>query len=120
MQRTALAQMRDVLGEQHPDTLTLSNNYAITLTCMDRIDEAKELLNKVISIRTTELGEYHEETLSALSNLADCFAASSDSVNHRSLRELIHKNALSAFGGEHPDTLQAMTSLSIVRWEVGD
>jgi hypothetical protein len=100
--------------------LTLKNNYAVTLSLMDKRQEAKALLEDVAEYRLSENGELHPETLSTLSGLADCLTESDDSERHWALREKIYENSRISLGGEHPDTLSAMTALAIVVRERGD
>ena len=60
----------DLLGEQHPDTLTAMANLAATYRNQGRWDEAVVLQERVLEARKVVRGEQHPHTLTAMANLA--------------------------------------------------
>ena len=60
---------RRVLGEEHPDTLTIMNSLMVTYIGQEQRDEAEELGKLVIEKRRRILGEEHSDTLSTMTNL---------------------------------------------------
>jgi tetratricopeptide (TPR) repeat protein len=58
------------LGEEHPSTLALLDNYAGALDDLGRVAEAEPLYRKAIALNTKVLGSEADQTLSAMNNLA--------------------------------------------------
>ena len=50
-------------GEEHAQTLITANNYAVSLVTLERSEEAKPLMRKMIPVARRVLGENHELTL---------------------------------------------------------
>ncbi|CCX34656.1 Similar to Kinesin light chain; acc. no. P46824 [Pyronema omphalodes CBS 100304] len=70
LQKKVLETSKVILGEDHPDTLTVMNNLALTLRDQGRGDEAEKLQKKVLETSKVILGEDHPGTLTAMGNLA--------------------------------------------------
>jgi hypothetical protein len=111
---------RQVLGPEHPDTLTSMNYLAGTLGALGDIAGARTLQEQVLDLRRRILGPEHENTLIAMGNLAETLRAQGDLASARTL----HEQELDAFrrilGPEHPDTLIAMGNLAGTLGELGD
>ncbi len=56
---------KTILGEDHPDVAVTMNNLGVLLTHIGRLDEAKQLLEKVVDIRTKKFGEDNHYTICA-------------------------------------------------------
>jgi hypothetical protein len=54
-----------VLGEEHPDTLASINNLAFTLKEQGRDEEAIQLMDECVRLRTHALGSHHPHTISS-------------------------------------------------------
>ena len=50
-------------GEEDRVTLIAALNYAISLVCLKRFEEAKSLLRKVMPVARRVLGDTHDHTL---------------------------------------------------------
>src|SRR4051794_2538722 len=61
---------RELLGEQHPDTLVAMNNLAQTLEAQGDLARARQLQEQVVAASRELLGEQHPSTLTAMNNLA--------------------------------------------------
>jgi hypothetical protein len=59
-----------MLGEHHPDTLTVRGNLASSLRELGDVTGAAELQRQVLADRIDTLGEHHPHTLAARNNLA--------------------------------------------------
>ena len=70
LQAQATELRREVLGEEHSDTLTSMANLASTYRNQGRWKEAEELFVQVIETSLRVLGEEHPDTLSSMANLA--------------------------------------------------
>ncbi len=55
-----------VLKEEHPDTLSSMANLASTYWNQGRWDEAIELIQVVVNLRTKTIGANHPDTLGAV------------------------------------------------------
>ena len=63
--------MRDkVLGPTHPDSLKSKGNYALTLKCLNRFEEAEKLQLEVIKNAEEILGSLHPDTITLKGNYA--------------------------------------------------
>jgi tetratricopeptide (TPR) repeat protein len=61
--------MTEVLGEDHPDTLTLMNNLAVLYHSQGKYAEAEPLYVKCVEVTTAVLGNKHPNTLALMNNL---------------------------------------------------
>ena len=72
MQREMLAVMQQVLGAEHPSTLTTAQNLAASLMRQGKHDEAVAMLREVLAVEKRVLGEENTYTLITADNLAAC------------------------------------------------
>jgi tetratricopeptide (TPR) repeat protein len=61
---------RNILGEEHPDTISAMSNLANTLGDQGQLDEAAAMKKEVLEKRRRILGEEHPDTISVMNNLA--------------------------------------------------
>ncbi|KAI5791005.1 hypothetical protein FPQ18DRAFT_410111 [Pyronema domesticum] len=61
---------KQLLGEEHPDTVSSMNNLAINFHAQGRYREAEDLQMKVMETRKRIIGEEHPTTLISIQNLA--------------------------------------------------
>ena len=64
MQREMLAVMQQVLGAEHPSTLTTAQNLAASLMHQGKHDEAEKMGREVLAVRKRVLVAEHPNTLS--------------------------------------------------------
>ena len=62
-----------ILGEDHPNTLTIRNNLAATYRSAGRLTEAITLFEQVLTDRTRILDKDHPDTLATLDALARAY-----------------------------------------------
>lgn len=65
-----LARRREVLGPDHPDTLTSLNNLAVACQAMCQMDRAVPLIEDALLPKRKKLGPEHPDSLDSLYNLA--------------------------------------------------
>ena len=123
----ALSMERDVycgylklLGEEHGTTLLVANNYASSLICLQRFEEAKALLRNRIPVARRVLGESNETTLRmrwnyATSQHADTSATLDDLREAVETSEDAGRIARRVFGGTNPTTTGIETVLRQAR-----
>ena len=65
-----LPRQRRVLGEDHPDTLSIANTLAFVQRALGDYQAARELDEDTLARRRRILGEDHPDTLASAENLA--------------------------------------------------
>ena len=60
-----------VLGEEHPDTITVMENLAITFYYLHKYTDAARLEVQVVDVRKKILGEEHPQTVKAVAILSE-------------------------------------------------
>jgi eukaryotic-like serine/threonine-protein kinase len=69
LQERALATRRQVVGEEHPDTLYSISQMGILLQGMGKLDEAEPYYREALEKRRRVLGDEHPDTLTSISNM---------------------------------------------------
>ncbi|KAF2267719.1 TPR-like protein [Lojkania enalia] len=123
MHRRTLEFRKDMLGDEHPSTLTSMANLASTLWNQGRWKEAEELGNQgrwkeaeelevqVMEMRKRVLGDEHPDTLTSMANLAYTWKSQSQNKEAISLIEKCIKLQRQIHGPGHPDTVCSLTVL---------
>ena len=109
MRRDVYSGVLKLNGEEDAETLLEANNYAASLRGLDRFEEAKALLRKMIPIARRVLGEGHETTLRmrwtyARTLYEDDDATLEDLREAVTTLEEIEPTARRFLGGAHPLT----------------
>ena len=113
---SALQMKRDVysgylklFGEEHEMTLGTANNYANSISLLQRFEEAKAFLSRVLPVARRALGTSHVTTLKMQLNYAAALCVNPDATLD-DLREAVNTLedaapvARRVFGGAHPLT----------------
>jgi len=116
----ALEARRRVLGEEHPDTLTSTSNFAMVLLAQGDHAGARELQERVLETVRRVLGEEHPDTLTSMNNLAVALLAQGDHAGARELKERALEVRRRVLGEEHPDTLTSMSNLAVTLGDQSD
>jgi len=111
-------------GEEHYDTLLAANNYAVSLACHDRFEEAKSLYRKSIPVAQRVLGESNEITLKMRKSYAtvlyrDPTATLFDLRKAVTMLEELAPTALRVLGGAHPIATELQLCLQNARAALG-
>ena len=99
-----------LLGEEHGQTLSAANNYAASLVCLQRFEEAKALFRKTMPMARRVLGDNDRLTLKMRWNYAETLYKD-EGATLEDLREAVTtlgdvvRIARRVFGGEHPLTM---------------
>jgi hypothetical protein len=120
MQSRSVNFYRQVLGEEHPDTLTSMNNLAATLHAQGDLPGARALQEIVLKVWHWVLGEEHPGTLTSMNNLAQTLQAQGDLPGARALQEKGLAVQRRVLGEEHPGTLASMNNLALTLKAQGD
>ena len=109
-----------LLGEEHPQTLLAANNYAFTLIELQRVQEAKALMRKVMPVARRVLGESDDLKLRMRWTYAKALYKD-DSATLDDFREAVTtledaaRTARRVLGGAHPITAGIERDLQMAR-----
>ena len=101
-----------VLGEDHPNTLTILNNLAGAYESAGRLDEAITLYEQVLTDRIRVLGEDHPDTLTSRNNLAGAYESAGRLDGAITLYEQVLTDRTRILGEDHPNTLTSRNNLA--------
>ena len=111
---------QQVLGPDHPDTLTSMNNLAFTLWSMGDHRGARELEEQALERRQQVLGPDHPDTLASMNNLASTLKAMGDHPGARELQEHVLERRQQILGSDHPSTTISAWNLHTSLHSIGD
>jgi tetratricopeptide (TPR) repeat protein len=112
LQATVLEKRKQVLGDNHPDTLLTMGNLASTYSALGEHQNAKELMATVLEKRKQVLGDNHPDTLLTMGNLASTYSALGEHQNAKELQATVLEKRKQVLGDNHPDTLLTMGNLA--------
>ncbi|KAI3326449.1 kinesin light chain 1 [Xylariaceae sp. AK1471] len=112
--RQTLRLREEVLGREHPSTLSSMNNLAMVLRSQGKYEEAEKMHRQTLNLREEVLGREHPFTLNSMNNLALIL----EKKGKYEEAEKIHRQTLNlreeVLGREHPFTLTSMNGLAVV------
>ncbi|KAH8822492.1 hypothetical protein DL96DRAFT_1684203 [Flagelloscypha sp. PMI_526] len=110
---------KQVLGNEHPDTLMIMSNLAVVQSNLGQHRDSLKLNEEVLEVRKRLLRNEHPGTLTTMSNLA---LVQSNLGQHRDslkLNEEVLEARKRVLGNEHPSTLTTMSNLAVAHWYLG-
>ncbi len=110
----ALRLYREILGEEHPDTLSSLNNYAFVLDALGRAAEAEPLYAEALMRKRKVLGGTHPDTLSGMNNYAAVLVALGRTTDAEPLYAEALRMRREVLGDKHPDTLTSINNYAFV------
>jgi tetratricopeptide (TPR) repeat protein len=102
---------KEVLGVDHPDTLSSMYNLGNTYSKLGKEKEAEELYFEVVKKRKQILGVDHTDTLWSIYNLAVTYGKLKKWKEAEELDMEVVKRRKQVLGVDHPDTLTSMYKL---------
>ena len=120
MRREVYSGRLNLNGEEHGETLSAANNYAFSLLDLQRFEEARSLLRKMIPVARRTLGESKRLTLLLRWNYAktlclDTGATFDDIREAVTTLEETERTARRVLGGAHPLTVDIEGNLRNAR-----
>ena len=115
----AVAVVEDVLGPDHPDTLTVRNNLAIAYKSVGRFGEAIDAWEELLPDCQRVLGADHPDTLSVRNNLALVYDSVGRFGEAIELFEQVLADRVRVLGDDNPYTLSVRNNLAIAYYSVG-
>jgi tetratricopeptide (TPR) repeat protein len=105
------ARMR-LLGAEHPDTLTIANNLASSLSNQGKYVEAERIQREVHEVEKRVLGAEHPSTLTSAGNLAASLSDQGKYADAEGIEREVLGTRKRVLGAEHPDTLTSANNLA--------
>ena len=107
-------------GEEHPDTLVILNNFAITCIQFGDYQKALILIEKVYKTQCKVLGKKDPDTLISLNNLAYMYSQIENQKKSLKLNKIVYKLRCKVLGEEHPDTLASLNNIGMNYYRLGE
>ncbi|EXK76697.1 hypothetical protein FOQG_18566 [Fusarium oxysporum f. sp. raphani 54005] len=110
---------REVLGEEHPDTIRSMADLAATYHAQGRYDEAESICREVLELRREVLGEKHLDTISSMASLATTYHNQGRYDEAERLKDEVLALRWEVLGEKHPDTISSMADLAATYHQQG-
>ena len=115
----SVTQVCDVLGPDHPDTLTARNQLAGAYRDAGRLDKAIILYEQILEDSIRVLGLDHPRTLTSRFDLAGAYRASGRLEEAITLYEQVFSGRSRVLGPDDRSTLTVRDDLAATYWEAG-
>ncbi|KOC13588.1 kinesin light chain 1 and [Aspergillus flavus AF70] len=119
LQIQVLELRKQVLGPEHPGTLTSIADLASTYKDQGRWKEAEELEIQVVELCKQVLGLEHPDTLASIANLASTYLIQGRWREAERLQVQVLELRKQVLGPEHPGTLTSIANLASTYWNQG-
>ncbi|KAJ7714856.1 P-loop containing nucleoside triphosphate hydrolase protein [Mycena metata] len=120
LQEEVLEEQKQLLGQNHPDTLHTMGHLASSYSYLGEHQKAKELEVLVLEKRKQVLGENHPDTLLAMGHLAILYSLLEEHQKAKELRVLVLEKQKQVLGENHPNTLGTMGNLARAYSDLGE
>ena len=110
--RQALKVFREVLGSDHPSTMTAESNMAVAIEDQGRHAEADAMLRAQLLLRTKLFGEEHPATVDSLHNVAQNLTEAGQDAESEPLLRRSLELSQRIFGPDDQETMQFHMSLA--------
>ncbi|KAJ7854236.1 hypothetical protein B0H13DRAFT_2579129 [Mycena leptocephala] len=120
LEHAVLEQRKQVLGDDHPDTLWVMGNLASTYTKLGQFHQAVQLEVVVLEKRKQVLGDDHPDTLQAMGNLGSTYYNLGEFHKAEELQVVVLQKQKQVLGDDHPETFQTMGSLASTYRDLGN
>ena len=119
LRRQLLQHLRDILGEDHLDTLRSAHSLAIDLRGLGELRAARELDEDTLRRRRRLLGEEHPDTLRSAHNLAIDLHGLGKLTAAAELYREVWARRRRRLGPEHPETTSVGRELDLLLEHLG-
>jgi hypothetical protein len=104
--RITLDELRQVLGDDHPYTLSAAKNHAVDLAFARDVSSARELLERTLTTSRSVLGKDHPDTLAIAMNLA-LYTLGAETGGEQSQFDATLGQLRQTLGPDHPAAVAA-------------
>ena len=108
----ALELRKEVLGTEHPNTLTSMDSLAVSFCAQGRYQDAENMYRETIAIQQRVLGAEHFDTLQTMGHLANSLCQQGRRQEGEKLYREVLEIQLRVLGPEHFSTLVTMGNLA--------
>ena len=105
---------KEILGQDHPNTLTSMASLAEIYWNQGKWNEAEELEIEILDISQKVLGQKHPDTLISMASLALIYSNQRKWAEAEQLQIQVLDMSRRLFGLEHPETLNSMANLALI------
>ena len=120
LHNTVYTARKEILGENHPDTLTALANLATSYSHIGNYNKALELTNIVYNALKQIFGETHPKTINALENIANIYNNLGFYNKALKLENTVYDARKDFFGENYPDTIDTLSDLAVYYNALGD
>ncbi|KAF7341073.1 TPR-like protein [Mycena sanguinolenta] len=120
MLEAVLEEYKQILGENHPETVSTMSSLGNTYLELGDYQNAKDLQVIVLEGDKQVLGEDHPYTLLAIGNLGTTYQHLGDYQNAKDLQVGVLDKRKQILGEDHPDTIGAMSNLGSTYRQLGE
>ncbi|KAJ7712802.1 hypothetical protein B0H16DRAFT_553033 [Mycena metata] len=120
LREEVLEKRKQVLGDNHPDTLYAMSHLASSYSTLGEHQKARELDIIVLEKQTQLLGENHPNTLLTMSHLASSYSTLGEHQKARELNIIVLEKQTQLLGENHPNTLLTMRDLASSYSDLGE
>ncbi|VTT84040.1 unnamed protein product [Fusarium fujikuroi] len=113
LQREGVGIRKELLGDDHLETLVLVSDHAISLSDLDQYEESERLLRGVVETWKRLEGDEHYKTVDAMGNLAVILSEQDKDEEANALERQVLEVRLRTLGEEHLDTIHTMDNLAV-------
>ncbi|KAK1579716.1 uncharacterized protein LY79DRAFT_563680 [Colletotrichum navitas] len=106
----------EIVGQEHPSTLTSMAYLAVTYRDQGRWKKAEELGVWLVKTRLRVLGDEHLDTLSSIADLASTYWSQGRWKEAEELDVQVIEIRKRVLRDEHPDTLASIANLALIYW----
>lgn len=110
--KSALKLRGEILGNEHDDTITTTNNLAAAYRANEQFDLAMPLYENAYELRRENLGDKHPNTLISLSNMALGYGSRGQYDRAIPMLEEVLKLRRETLGETHADTMSTISNLA--------
>jgi folate-binding Fe-S cluster repair protein YgfZ len=110
---------KELLGVEHPDTITAMANLAAAYRDLGKYKEAEKLDIQVLDERNRILEAEHPDIINAMGNLAATYHEQGKYTEAEKLKIQVVEARNRFLGVEHPDTITAIATLALTYLELG-
>jgi tetratricopeptide (TPR) repeat protein len=103
---------RQILGEEHPDTLKSMMNLGWALLMQHESAQAEQMYRQVLEVQERVRGKEHPDTLKSMMNLAIALCGQGKYAEAEQMHRQVLEVRERVLGKEHPDTLSSMMNLA--------
>ncbi|KAJ6460304.1 hypothetical protein C8R45DRAFT_1081237 [Mycena sanguinolenta] len=119
MLEAVLEKYKQVLGEDHPETIHAMGNLGGTYNRLGDYQKAKDLEVIVLEKHKQILGEDHPDTICAMGNLGSTYNRLGKYQNAKDLEVIVLEKRKQILGEDHPNTLLTMGNLGNTYHQLG-